>query len=71
MKTMIKELETMEKIVTENNELSWDGWKVVELKPSKTAMFKVNGAFVNGQWYIRNMYEYGTNGWEIPKKYVR
>ena len=61
----------MEAIVKNNKNLSWDGWSVVEVKPSKSAMFKTNGAFINGAWYIKNVYSYGDNGWEIPNKYVR
>ncbi len=68
--TMIKDLELMEKIVAKNATLSWDGWNVVELIPSSSAMFKVNGAFSKGSWYIKNIYSCGQNGWKIPNKYV-
>jgi hypothetical protein len=68
---MIKDLEVMEKIVAKSNSLSWEGWNVVELIPSATAMFKTNGAFVNGNWYLKNVYQCGTQGWKIPNKYVR
>lgn len=71
MKSMIKDLETMEKIVNDNKDLSWDGWDVIEVKPSPSAMFKTNGAFINGKWHIRNVFKYGSKGWEIPGKYVR
>lgn len=67
---MIKDLETMEKIVASNKELSWDGWNVIELKPSHSAMFKPSGAFVNGKWHTKNIYSYGDKGWNIPKRYV-
>ena len=40
---MIKDLDIMEIIVAKNDNLSWDGWNVVELTPSKDAMFKTNG----------------------------
>lgn len=70
-KKMIKDLEQMEKIVAKNNSLSWDGWTVVELIPSKSAMFKTNGAFLKGVWYIKNEYVCDSNGWKIPHKYVR
>lgn len=60
----------MEAIVKNNSNLSWNGWDVVEVKPSNSAMFKINGAFINGKWVIKNTYSYGKNGWEIPKKYV-
>jgi hypothetical protein len=68
---MIKDLETMEKIVANNSNLSWDGWNVVELIPSNSAMFKTDGAFVNNKWNTKKVYSYAEEGWAIPKKYVR
>lgn len=68
---MIKDLETMEKIVAKNSNLSWDGWNVVELTPSNSAMFKTDGAFVNNKWNIKKVYTYAEEGWAIPTKYVR
>lgn len=68
---MIRDLEQMEKIVARNKTLSWDGWTVIELLPSNSAMFKTNGAFKNGSWYIKNTYPCESNGWKIPHKYVR
>lgn len=69
---MIKDIETMEAIVTTHSQhLSWNGWDVVEIKPSKTAMYRTDGAFINDKWYTKKVYTYGKNGWEIPKKYVR
>lgn len=68
---MITNLETMEEIVSKNNNLSWDGWNVVEVKPSTSAMFKTDGAFINGKWYTKKVYSYGDKGWAIPNKYVR
>lgn len=70
MKKMIKDLETMETIVEKSNNLSWEGWDVIETKLSNSAMFKTNGAFINGKWHTKNVYKYGKNGWEIPGKYV-
>ena len=68
---MIKDLDIMEIIVAKNNNLSWDGWNVVELTPSKDAMFKTNGVFIDGKWYMKKLYPCNTNGWKIPQKYVR
>jgi hypothetical protein len=67
---MIKSLEKMEEIVSRNSNLSWDGWNVVELKQSNTAMFKKDGAFINGKWYIKKIYRCDENGWRIPSRYV-
>ena len=68
---IVTDLDTMEKIVQSNNSLSWDGWNVVELKKSPTAMFKQNGAYINGVWYIKNVYSVSRDGWRIPNKIVR
>lgn len=71
MRAMIKDLQVMEEIVNNNSNLSWEGWDVIEVKPSPSAMFKTNGAFINGKWHTKNVYTYGIKGWEIPSKYVR
>lgn len=61
----------MEEIVLKNKTLSWEGWNVIELLPSKSAMFKTNGVFFQGSWYIKNSYVPGKHGWKIPNKYTR
>jgi hypothetical protein len=65
----IKSLEKMEKIVSKNKSLSWDGWNVVELIKNPGAMFKVNAARVNEAWYIKNIFVVNQDGWRIPSKY--
>jgi hypothetical protein len=66
----IKSLEKMEKIVSKNKSLSWDGWNVVELIKNPGAMFKVNAARVNEAWYIKNIFVVDQDGWRIPSKYA-
>jgi hypothetical protein len=61
----------MEKIVSDNNMLSWDGWNVVSLLPNKTAWMRTDGAIVKGKWYSKRVYEITETGWEIPSKLVR
>ena len=68
---IINELNKMETIVKNNKSLSWDGWNVVELIKSTTGMFRPEGAFVNGSWYIKNIFSANRDGWSIPNKYVR
>jgi hypothetical protein len=68
---LINSLEKMEEIVSNNRSLSWDGWNVVELVKYPTAMFKTNGAYVNGSWYIKKIFSINRDGWSIPNKYVR
>ncbi len=66
---LINSLETVEKIVDNNDSLSWDGWTVIEVKQSPTAWMSPEGAYQNGKWVLRKRYEW-DNGWNIPKKFV-
>jgi hypothetical protein len=67
---LIKSLEKMESIVSKNKSLSWDGWNVVELVRSPSAVYKTNGARVNGVWYIKNIFSLDQDGWKVPSKYT-
>ena len=67
---LITNLQKMEKIVSSNKDLFWDGWDVVHIKPSSTAMFKNNGAFINGSWFIKTVYSLNRNGWNIKKEHL-
>lgn len=67
---LINSLNTMEKIVENNDSLSWDGWTVVEATPSPTAWTKANAAFINGVWHLVNRYEPNEQGWNISNKLV-
>lgn len=66
---IIKNLETMEKIVTKNKNLSWIGWDVVDRKRTEAGRTSVDGVRVNNQWYLQRTYPITTNGWNIPNKY--
>ena len=66
---LINKLETMEKIVKNNNLLSWIGWDVVERKKTEMCRTAVNGVRVNGQWYTQKVFKVDRNGWDIPNKY--
>lgn len=66
----IKSLEKMEKIVSRNKSLSWDGWNVVELSKSPGAMYKPNGVRIAGVWYFKNIFNLDQDGWRIPSKYA-
>ena len=69
---LVKDLEVMEDIVSQHKELSWDGWNVVELTPSATAMLKKNGAYLRdkGSWFIKNVFSPSAEGWSFPNKYA-
>lgn len=65
---LVNNMEEMEKIVSKNSNLSWDGWNVVHLKQDDYAEFSSNGFFdkISGRWYRKNIYSCGNDGWEIP-----
>jgi hypothetical protein len=67
----VSSLDKMEKIVSENNSLTWEGWTVLESKVDDGAWMKVNGSFVDGKWNRVTRYEPETNGWNIPDRFVK
>jgi len=69
-KMIISDLNKMEEIVNKNSNLSWDGWNVIHLSKSNSAMYKQNGAFVNNTWNIKTVYEPGKNGWNIKSSHL-
>ena len=67
---LVKSLEQMEAIVKSNKDLSWDGWDVISLKPSKSGMMSKDGVQINGSWFSKTRFALTENGWEIPNKIV-
>ncbi len=67
---IINSLSVMESIVTNNKQLSWDGWTVVETFPSEKAYFSKFGVYKNGKWQMKKEFNPSNQGWEIPDKYV-
>jgi len=63
--------ETAHKIVESNNNLSWDGWKIVDFKKDFKAEFSVNGVRLNNTWGFCRVYDVDRNGWKVPVKYVK
>ena len=68
---LIKSLEEMEAVVQNSDNLSWDGWTVIENKTNENGMMSKDGAFVDGKWSVQKRYEVTANGWEIPNKFMR
>jgi hypothetical protein len=68
---VIKSLEKMEEVVKNNDNLSWDGWTVIENKTNENGVMSKDGAYVDGKWIIQKRYEATSSGWEIPNKFVR
>ena len=67
---LITSLEKMEEIVKNSDNLSWDGWTVIESKTNENGAMSVDGAYVNGKWIVQKRYEATASGWEIPNKLV-
>ena len=66
---IIKDLDTMEKIVSKNSNLKWVGWDVLELKRSNLGRTDANGIRIADQWYIKKDIKLTDKGWEISNKY--
>lgn len=67
---LVKELNQMEKIVSENKSLQWDGWDVINLQRSDKARTSKFGVYVNGQWYIQKRIVPTRDGWNLPNKFI-
>lgn len=63
---LINSLEHMEKIVSQREDLDWDGWDVVRYTKSSSGMFSVDGIFRNNQWYKKRIFPLTEIGWQIP-----
>lgn len=68
---LIRSLAKMESVVDQNKALSWDGWDVVDRKYYPQAWKNKDGVFVKGKWYLQRKYEVTSEGWHVPKKFVR
>ncbi len=67
----VTSLEQMEKIVSKNRLLKWDGWTVVNVFASEKGRTAKDGAYINGVWHIARRFECTELGWNIPDKLVR
>ena len=66
----ITSLDKMEKIVSGNKSLMWDGWTVVNSYPSEKGRTSPQGAFVDNKWHLQRRFVPSQTGWEIPDKFV-
>jgi hypothetical protein len=63
---LVTNLEDMEKIVSLQKDLYWDGWNVVKYKNNPAAQFNKSGAYRNGRWYSKSTFPLTEKGWSIP-----
>jgi hypothetical protein len=68
---IISTLEKMELIVENNPNLQWNGWNVEYLEKDDSAMYKIEGAFVNGDWHIKKTFNLDNGVWDIPSSILR
>jgi len=66
---IVNSLDKMEKIVSNNSNLSWVGWDIVDRKKSDSARTSPSGVRVNNEWFLQKIYKVDRNGWDIPNKY--
>lgn len=64
-------LDEMEKIVSRNRMLSWDGWTVLHTYPNPVGWRDRNGVRIKGKWFTQRRYEPQSDGWDLPNKLVR
>jgi hypothetical protein len=67
----IRSLPEMEKIVSRNKMLSWDGWTVLHTYSNPVGWRDAYGVFIKGKWFTQRRYEPSGEGWDIPNKLVR
>lgn len=67
----ITSLELMEKIVSSNKDLSWDGWTVLHSFKSDKGRTSKYGVCVKGTWYIQTRFNVTEIGWNIPEKLIK
>jgi hypothetical protein len=67
----ITKLDQMEKIVAKDKALSWDGWDVVHSYVSDKGRTSKFGKYSDGKWYLFRKFVVGSDGWEIPDRFVK
>jgi hypothetical protein len=69
---LISDIKEMDKIVSQNDDLHWDGWNVVRVVQDDYAEYQSVGFYnrAMGKWYRRDIYQLDVLGWEIPDSVV-
>ena len=68
---LISSLEKMEEIVDKNKGMRWVGWDVIFAYPSEKARTSKFGAMIDGIWQLQRTFKLTSEGWHIPKDYVK
>ena len=57
----------MEDIVSNNSNLSWEGWDVLRWEEKRNAMLNTKGRFRDGKWHLVTRFPLTSEGWKVPK----
>lgn len=68
---IISTLEKMELIVEKNPNLRWNGWDVEYIEKDDSAMYKIDGAFINSEWHLKKTFKLNDGYWDIPSSILR
>lgn len=68
---LVTSLEEMEAIVISRGDLQWDGFNVIKYTNSDSAMYGIDGAFVNGKWMKKKVFPLTEEGWNLPNYFGR
>ena len=63
---LVTSLDHMEYIVSNREDLEWDGWDVVKYTKNNNAFSSTDGVFKNGIWMKRKVFPLTEEGWSIP-----
>jgi hypothetical protein len=66
---LVDNLVDMQLIVSQNKDLSWKGWDVIQDIPSIEAEFSNDGVFKENGWYKRKVFNLTEVGWKIPDSF--
>jgi hypothetical protein len=68
---LITSLEIMEKVVSSNSDLDWDGWDVAKYTVSHNAIYSQDGVFRQGKWMKKKVFPLTEQGWHLPSNIGR
>jgi len=67
----INSLEKAESLVSNNSQLSWNGWDIEYLYQDDNAFMKTSGVFKDDRWYTKEIFRCVNGQWNIPDRIVK
>ena len=69
---IVSDPDQMERLVAKNRNLVWDnGWDVLKITKSPTAMFYKDGRAFGNKWFRTERYALTRRGWTIPDEFFK